>query len=581
MSEQPVINQEAEKPQLPEHLQPDAYEHTLEGYLNLLEELQLTQRAVNLDFNQFMSNDRQALEQAAKPRIDAINAQRPEKPIDITAADGKFLLGLARPNWSEHYPTDPSDEEQRHRWDDFVEAMPKTMQTNLREMYFMHFKIDALGDDEALQKEFHEHRSEHISILKATAVWRIAERQKVKIGEDIAAIRAQAARSRRPLTPAEKRDIDSLSVYIKFYNDQRGSFLDSIEKKEKVIEELGLADNRDAKRQLESGLLMTKQMQDIIYEAMPALNRGEPMLLVGETGGAKTALAEYISRSHFQTEPEMVSGNGDANSYQLMGKQELREQEGATVSEFIEGPMIRAMEQGRPIILDEINAMPAELLKRFNKIMQLRPGDVFTIQEDSGREVTIKPGFCIIATMNEKSKRYKGVDDLSIEFQNRFGPNIYRVRYPDHDKGYADEPLENMRLAMAAVAEDSGELPAEIDQTDLYHFIKAARISQQIFSGSHGEGYSDFIDSSKVTDGKPGLEDTVLAPRTMVGILKKVAGSYGEITIDMALRRFVDGIKNPNDKKVMMQLLQGHNLLRTPAKKEFIDDDEWAPGEEE
>ena len=71
-----------------------------------------------------------------------------------------------------------------------------------------------------------------------------------------------------------------------------------------------------------------------------------------------------------------------------------------------------------------------------------------SVQEDSGRIVEVHPGFCIIATANEKSKRYKGVDDLSVEFQNRFGANINRVRYPDHDKSYGEYPRENAQLAM-------------------------------------------------------------------------------------------------------------------------------------
>ena len=193
--------------------------------------------------------------------------------------------------------------------------------------------------------------------------------------------------------------------------------------------------------------------------------------------------------------------------------------------------------------------------------MQLRPGDTFTIQEDSGREVTVKPGFCIIATANEKSKRYKGVEDLSVEFQNRFGANIYRVRYPDYANGFEQPPVENDRLAVAAVVNRRGVFPDTIDPNDFDNFVRAAFVSQQVFSGNFGEGFKNYVAIERITDSKPGLEETVLAPRTMVDILRKVAGSHGEVSITTACRRFVDGIKNENDKKQLALILENHGLL--------------------
>ena len=73
------------------------------------------------------------------------------------------------------------------------------------------------------------------------------------------------------------------------------------------------------------------------------------------------------------------SGCGKTTLLRLIGGQ-LRASGGATSSIFVPGPLLRAMTEGRPVILDEINAMPPEFLKRLNIILQLRPGDTFTIQ---------------------------------------------------------------------------------------------------------------------------------------------------------------------------------------------------------
>lgn len=545
----------------PENYAPDSYEHTLDGYLGVLSELRETQRAVSQDFKVALAGDRPELERLAAPHVEKMNAERQkngQEPVEIAAISEHFLIGLAEPVWKSYMPKDPLDTEAAARWAAFKLQFDDGIGSNLEVLYELHAKIDTLQNDPQLMKEFAEHRHDHARVVIAATSWRKQEARKRQLSEEAAAIRSRASQSRRPLTTRERAQLTLLSSRL---SQAQVVSLDPQVPTEDLIAELDRLDRRDARAELDSGLLMTGQMSEIIAEALPALLRGEPALFVGETGGAKTALAEYIARQYFDVEPELVSGYGDVNSYQLMGKQELREENGATVSDFIAGPIVRAMEAGRPVIVDEINAMPAELLKRLNKIMQLRPGVKFTIQEDSGREVVIRPGFCIIATANEKSKRYKGVDDLSVEFQNRFGANIYRIRYPDHEAAYTDDPVENDRLATGAVVTKRGDFPADLDMRDFDNFVRACFMSQQIFTGNHGEGFRDYISTERQLDDKPGLDETVLAPRTMVDILKKVAGSHGEVSIKSACARFLDGIKNHQDKQVMRLILEGHKLL--------------------
>lgn len=301
-------------------------------------------------------------------------------------------------------------------------------------------------------------------------------------------------------------------------------------------------------------------MRDIIAEALPALTRGEPLLLLGETGGAKTALAEYLSRVMLGSEPELVSGYGDITSSQLIGSHELRSEQGATVSVFVAGPLLRAMAEGRPVILDEVNAMPAEFLKRLNRILQLRPGDTFAVQENSGIGVTIEQGFAILATANEQTPhRYRGIDRMSAELVNRFGANSYRVHYPDARLAYTDVPRENALLAAASIADASGQVPLGADE--LERVARAAFISQQVFAGSHGEGFSRFVSTEREIDGRPGLEESVLAPRTLVAIVQKAARSGGQVTLDHALTRFVDGVMHAEDRRVLALILRSQGFL--------------------
>ena len=387
--------------------------------------------------------------------------------------------------------------------------------------------------------------------------------QQHALTHDADQIVAQAAGSGRSLTVIESSRIEQLRASADD-GDGPTAQITSPELRDGVFDTLAALQLRRARRELDAGLLLTDQMQSIIREALPALHRGEPLLLVGETGGAKTALAEHLAHHGMGLTSELVSGYGDITSAQVIGTTELRADAGATRSVFVPGPLLRAMTLGHPLILDEINAMPPEFLKRLNRILQLRPGDHFSVQENAGEPVRIAPGFVVLATANEQTPhRYRGLERLSAELINRFGANSYRVRYPDSGLGYSDFPAENALLASAAVVDRSGEFRREVSPAEIERIARAAFISQQVFSGAHGEGFGDYVSSERTIDGRPGLEEAVLAPRTLVAILTKVAGSAGAVSLDHALSRFVEGVLHREDRHVLTLILEGQGFRLT------------------
>lgn len=394
--------------------------------------------------------------------------------------------------------------------------------------------------------------------LREAIAMRRAEARAVRLVDEADAIGLDSAASDRQPTEAELLRAHELRT--RGLRQSLPAVATSL-RRDAVLEAVGVMRLLEARAQLRSGLLLTGQMRGIIAEALPSLLSGEPVLLVGETGGAKTALAEHLSRAGVGREPELVSGYGDITGAQLIGTHELRAEGGATVSAFVPGPLLRAMVEGRPLILDEVNAMPPEFLKRLNRILQLRPGDEFAVQENAGRRATLAHGFAIIATANEQTPhRYRGLDRLSAELINRFGANAYRVHYPDTGVGYLEFPRENALLASAAVVDAHGELPRGLDSDVIERVARAAFISQQVFSGEHGEGFGDFVSTERGIDGRPGLEESVLAPRTLVAIMQKVAGSAGAITIDRALSRFVEGVMHREDRRVLALILSGQGF---------------------
>ncbi|MBP1325127.1 MoxR-like ATPase [Leucobacter exalbidus] len=371
---------------------------------------------------------------------------------------------------------------------------------------------------------------------------------------------ARAIREHRLLTSREQARAAELREAADYLETQSPA-IDVAARRDAVLAAVGALRLREARTQMREGLLRTQQMRGIIAEATPAVLRGDPILLLGETGGAKTALAEHLARHASGREPELVSGYGDITSAQLIGSHELRVEHGATVTSFAPGPLLRAMIEGRPVILDEVNAMPAEFLKRLNRILQLRPGDTLHVQENAGAPVLIAPGFAILATANEQTPhRYRGLDRLSAELVNRFGAGSYRVHYPDATNRYEDYPRENALLAAAAIVDARGQLPPHLPEEALTRAARAAFISQQVFAGAHGEGFGNYVSTERDIDGRPGLEETVLAPRTLVAIMHKVAASAGSITLDHALSRFVEGVMHAEDRRVLALIISGQGF---------------------
>lgn len=401
------------------------------------------------------------------------------------------------------------------------------------------------------------------NLRTAVTAWRHTVTQRALVAEvaEIANVAAHDGRQMLAIEESRARDLHTQARELKESSQGWMSRrITSAADRDVVLAALSSLRIREARAQLRRGLLLTRQMRDIIAESVPALGRGEPVLLLGETGGAKTALAEYLSRELLGNEPEFISGYGDISSTQLVGGHELRPDNGATISVFVQGPLLRAMAQGRPLILDEINAMPPEFLKRLNRVLQLRPGDEFSVQENNGERISIRSGFVILATANEQTPhRYRGIDRMSAELLNRFGANSYRIHYPDSGRSYTEVPVENALLAVAAIADQYGNVPLQADE--LERVCRAAFISQQVFSGEHGLGFGEFVSTEREIDGRPGLEESVLAPRTLVAILQKVAGSAGQVSLNQALQRFVEGVMHAEDREVLTLILRSQGFL--------------------
>ncbi|MFZ1258413.1 MAG: AAA family ATPase [Candidatus Saccharimonas sp.] len=537
------------------------HERTAEGFIELGWEHLETQRSLHLDLRYAcdgpLATWPKAMQDRAEQAVARMNADR-ESPLVTANLSPAFLFRIAEPRWA--------NEAKEGR----ITEWPEEFHADLEMLAELDDKLRILSQDKSLQKEAKEIWHTRSEVMKVAAGIDRNEQKQAALTRRIAELRMQtAAVPGQRLSAGKHRQIDNLEAEIA---ELKASSYNQILVKElipDIVEEVERRTRKRVRAEYERGLIMTDSMQALLYEAVPSLIKGNPALLVGETGGAKTALAKYIAREIMGKEPEIISGYADVNGYQLIGKTGLTTKDGATISEFVAGPVIRAMQEGRPLILDEINAMPPEFLKRLNEITQLRPGDTMSIQEDSGKVITVAQGFCIIATANEKSRRYQGVHDLSTEFINRFTANTYRVQYPDANVVVGQDPLDNYKLAYGAACDEAGNLLFEEGADTLEKFARAAHLTQRLFSRHINEGLSqeelDVVGTNRLSDpNATGLDDNVIAPRTMAALIEKVVDSHGSLTLQQVLERWLESIKNPHDKKVMTLILTSRHLLGSP-----------------
>ena len=454
-----------------------------------------------------------------------------------------------------------------------MEYLPEYFSQKCHTLAEISSELSNFSNDETVRGQAKEIVRKELQTRKIA--WQIFKKELdiARIETRIQEVFIRARNSKRGLDSTDLSRIEKFRDELSQLNIRaRNTEISGINARE-TVEELNRLVRKNNHKELRSGLLYTPQMTATMRKCIPALQQGRPVLLVGETGGAKTALAESIANKISMNGYELVSFHGEVNTYQLIGRDVLTSDGGM---KFVKGPVLRAIEEGKPLILDEVNAAPAEFLKRLNVIMQLRADDIFSVQENSGSQMPVASGFCIIATSNEKSFRYKAVDVLSAELKNRFGVNIHRIKYPDSAVLAGETPLEGLAIAEAAFCDELGYFPVKLPPGQLLSLVKAAHLSQKIFLGEvENVVANDFqkLNSQNSLLGQkpntPALEDTVLSPRLIVSLLEQIRFGLGEVELTELLFDWVEGTEKEQDRVIMKTILEsftsedGVNLVGT------------------
>lgn len=147
-----------------------------------------------------------------------------------------------------------------------------------------------------------------------------------------------------------------------------------------------------------------------------ALELGMNVVLKGPPGVGKSFLARYLCA---QTNRPLYRITLSETTYRedLLGHLHLvSSSDGETITQWVDGPLTRAVREGGVLLLDEINAADANTVAALNSVMEQRATRSLTIPE-TGEQLTPHEEFRVIATANPG---YQGTYELNDAFEDRF-----------------------------------------------------------------------------------------------------------------------------------------------------------------
>lgn len=246
-----------------------------------------------------------------------------------------------------------------------------------------------------------------------------------------------------------------------------------------------------------------------------------------------------------------------------------------TEVETIKKEIYRAVEEGRPVIIDEVNAIPAAVLISLNNILTRRPGDSCPIPnrdpeyDENGKEkpFIIQPGFAIIMTGNLSSGGidYFGTERFNPAFLDRLDTfeHSYLPMSENGTLGEQADPKRNelFHVIISYLADEKGNLQLrDMDETleKLFSLCQLAHEVQNIFSGKiHGTIKMDSDD-----DINADLNQSVLSVRNILKILKGWRRGQ-EKDLDKALfDEYIAGITDADDQNLIIVLARKYGFFK-------------------
>lgn len=154
--------------------------------------------------------------------------------------------------------------------------------------------------------------------------------------------------------------------------------------------------------------LMRKIAGKADIDVMHSLREADiPVMLYGPPGTGKTALVEAAFLDDLIT----ITGDGDTTVADFIGTWTIKEDGGYR---WIDGPLVRAMKEGKPLLIDDATVIPAKVMAVLYPAMDGRKRIV--VKEHEGEIVEADSGFYPVAAHNPGTHGAVLSDALSSRF---------------------------------------------------------------------------------------------------------------------------------------------------------------------
>ncbi|CAL1290109.1 unnamed protein product [Larinioides sclopetarius] len=172
-----------------------------------------------------------------------------------------------------------------------------------------------------------------------------------------------------------------------------------------------------------ASVVWTEQMRRLAVLVGKAMQFNEPVLLIGNTGCGKTTMCQIFAQI-FGKKLYSVNCHMHSESADFLGGlrpvRDAKERE-TKLFEWVDGPLIKSMNEGCYFLCDEISLADDSVLERLNSVLEPEQKILLTekgMDDDMKLEITASEGFQFFATMNPGGDY--GKKELSPALRNRF-----------------------------------------------------------------------------------------------------------------------------------------------------------------
>jgi MoxR-like ATPase len=225
--------------------------------------------------------------------------------------------------------------------------------------------------------------------------------------------------------------------------------------------------------ELDDGTVITPKYlgsRRLVEIAVASLATDRALLLLGVPGTAKTWVSEHLAAAISGDSTLIVQGTAGTPEESLRyGWNYARLlAEGPTRDAIVPSPVMRAMERGALVRIEELTRIPADVQDALISILSEKTMPIPELDS----EVQALQGFNVLATANNRDK---GVNDLSSALRRRF--NTVVLPLPDT----MEQEVEIVRTRVAAIGR-SLQLPPEISA--LSEIERVVTIFRELRSGT-------------------------------------------------------------------------------------------------